>query len=252
MIQVEDLAKHFKDRKRGGVNALDGVSFEARAGEILGLLGPNGAGKTTTLRILATILKPSGGTARIGGADIVTNPDGVRRQIGFTSGDMGQYGRLSPRESLSFFARLNGLDGAPMRARIGEVMEQFGVSSYADTKIEKLSTGMKQKVAIARTVVHNPPVLILDEPSSGLDVPSARMIEAFILEAKRSGKCILFSTHIMEEAEYLCDRIGVVNQGKMMAVGTMDELRQRTGRQRLREVFLALLGLESVDKEAVA
>ena len=252
MIQVEGLAKRFKDRKRGDFNALDGVSFEARAGEIFGLLGPNGAGKTTTLRILATILKPDGGTARIGGADIVTNPDGVRRQIGFTSGDMGQYGRLSPRESLSFFARLNGLDGAAMRARVGEVMDQFGVTAYADTKIDKLSTGMKQKVAIARTVVHNPPVLILDEPSSGLDVPSARMIEEFILEAKRAGKCILFSTHIMEEAEYLCDRIGVVNQGKMMAVGTMDELRQRTGRQRLREVFLSLLGLEGVDKEAVA
>lgn len=254
MIQAEDLAKHFKDRKRGDFKALDGVSFEARAGEIFGLLGPNGAGKTTTLRILATILKPSGGTARIGGADIVTNPEAVRRQIGFTSGDMGQYGRLSPRESLSFFARLNGLDGAPMRARVEEVMEQFGISAYADIKIDKLSTGTKQKVAIARTVVHDPPVLILDEPSSGLDVPSARMIEAFILEAKRAGKCILFSTHIMEEAEYLCDRIGVVNQGKLMAVGTMDELRRRTGRQRLREVFLSLLGLESVDvdKEAVA
>ncbi len=252
MIEAEQLAKRFKDRKRGPVKALDGVSFEARDGEVFGLLGPNGAGKTTTLRLLATILKPSGGTARVGGADIVREPERVRRQIGFTSGDMGQYGRLTPRESLAFFARLNGLEGGRLKTRLDDAIERFGIVSYADTKIDKLSTGMKQRVAIARTMIHDPQVLILDEPSSGLDVPAARLIEDFIVAAKREGKCILFSTHIMEEAEYLCDRIGVVNHGRMMAQGTMDELRARTGKQRLREVFLALLGLDAVEETARA
>ncbi len=204
------------------------------------------------LRVLATILRPTGGTATIGGADVVREPERVRGLIGFTSGDMGQYGRLTPRESLEFFARLNGLEGARLKSRVGEVMDRFGISEYAAAKIDKLSTGMKQKVAIARTVVHDPPVLILDEPSSGLDVPSARMIEEFIVSAKKSGKCVLLSTHIMEEAEYLCDRIGVVNHGKLMAVGTMEELRQSTGKQRLREVFLALLGLSPNGQEATA
>ncbi len=245
MIQADYLAKQFKDRKRGPVKALDGVSFEARGGEVFGLLGPNGAGKTTTLRLLATILKPTGGTARIGGADILREPGRVRRQIGFTSGDMGQYGRLTPREALSFFARLNGLEGSTLKTRLHDVIDRFGIASYAETKIDKLSTGMKQKVAIARTVIHDPPVLILDEPSSGLDVPAARLIEEFILSAKRAGKCIVFSTHIMEEAEYLCDRIAVVNHGRITAMRTMEELRGRTGKQRLREVFLALLGLEA-------
>jgi sodium transport system ATP-binding protein len=243
MIEVNNLAKSFADKKRGTVHALDGISFEARNGEIFGLLGPNGAGKTTTLRLLATILKPTSGTARIGGADIVREPEKVRAMVGFTSGDMGQYGRLTPRESLTFFGKLNGMEGASLKSRVSGLIDRFGISSYADTKIDKLSTGMKQKVAIARTVVHNPRILILDEPSSGLDVPAARMIENFILEERRAGKCILFSTHIMEEAEYLCDRIGVVNQGKLTAVGTMNELRERTGKQRLREVFLDLLGL---------
>ena len=252
MIQADYLAKHFKDRKRGTFKALDGVSFEARAGEVFGLLGPNGAGKTTTLRVLATVLKPTGGTARIGGVDILRDPGRVRRQIGFTSGDMGQYGRLTPLEALSFFARLNGLEGKSLRSRLDDVIGRFGIASYANTKIDKLSTGMKQKVAIARTVIHDPPVLILDEPSSGLDVPASRLIEEFILSAKQAGKCILFSTHIMEEAEYLCDRIAVVNRGRVTAMGTMDELRSLTGKQRLREVFLALLGIEENAPGAVA
>jgi len=252
MVQTEGLGKSFQDKKRGLVTALDDLSFEARAGEVFGLLGPNGAGKTTTLRLLATILKPTSGTARVGGADIVREPEKVRGKIGFTSGDMGQYARLTPRESLLFFGKLNGMEGARLKQRVAEVIARFAIGSYADTKIDKLSTGMKQKVAIARTVIHDPPVLILDEPSSGLDVPSARMIEAFIVEQKRAGKCILFSTHIMEEAEYLCDRIGVINQGRLTALGTMEELRQHTGKQRLREVFLDLLGLSGTDAEVVA
>jgi sodium transport system ATP-binding protein len=252
MISVEDLAKYFHDKKRGAVHALDGISFEASAGEIFGLLGPNGAGKTTTLRLLSTILRPTSGTARVNGADITRNPEVVRQQIGFASGDMGQYGRLTPRETLSFFGQLNGLPKALLQARVEETIEQFDIGGFADTKTDNLSTGMKQKVAIARTVVHDPPVLILDEPSAGLDVPAARLIEEFMLSAKRAGKCILFSTHVMEEAEYLCDRVGVVNQGKLTAVGTMEELRLRTGKQRLREIFLDLLGFAEPFREAHA
>jgi sodium transport system ATP-binding protein len=241
MIQVDRLEKHFQDKKRGVVHALDQVSFDVKEREIFGLLGPNGAGKTTCLRLLATILKPTGGTAVVGGADIVKDPEQVRRQIGFLSGDMGSYGRLTPREVLAFFGKLNGMEGPALRQRIDQMVAKFEFAEFADTKIDKLSTGMKQKVAIARTVLHDPPILILDEPSSGLDVPTARLIEDFILHAKNSGKCIIFSTHVMEEAEYLCDRIGVVHQGKLKAIGTMDELRELTGKQRLREIFLDLL-----------
>src|SRR5712692_8525498 len=192
MIEVQDLAKSFKDKKRGIVHALDGVTFEVKSGEIFGLLGPNGAGKTTTLRLLATILKPTSGTARISGADIVREPERVRQQIGFLSGDMGSYARLTPREVLTFFGKLNGLTGARLKDRIQELIRTLDFPSFADTKIDKLSTGMRQKVAIARTVVHDPPVLILDEPTAGLDVPTARLIETFILNSKNKGKCVLF------------------------------------------------------------
>ena len=241
MIHVDRLTKSFQDKKRGVVHALDHVSFEVKDREIFGLLGPNGAGKTTCLRLLATILKPTEGTAQVSGADIVRSPEMVRRQIGFLSGDMGSYARLTPREVLNFFGKLNGLEGLKLKQRIDEMVETFDFGEYANTKIDKLSTGMKQKVAIARTVLHDPPILILDEPSAGLDVPTARLIENFILKAKASGKSILFSTHVMEEAEYLCDRIGVVHQGRLKAMGTMDELRELTGKLRLREIFLDLL-----------
>lgn len=243
MIEVQDLAKSFQDKKRGTVHALDGVTFDVKDGEIFGLLGPNGAGKTTALRLLATILKPTGGTARIGGADITREPERVRQQIGFLSGDMGSYARLTPREVLTFFGKLNGLVGARLKDRIQELIRTLDFGSFADTKIDKLSTGMRQKVAIARTVVHDPPVLIFDEPTAGLDVPTARLIETFISNSKDKGKCILFSTHVMEEAEYLCDRIGVVDQGKLKALGTMEDLRRITGKQRLREVFLKVLDI---------
>ena len=250
MILVDKLAKSFKDKKRGVVHALDHISFEVRAGEIFGLLGPNGAGKTTCLRLLSTILKPTSGTAAVGGADIVRSPESVRRQIGFLSGDMGSHARLTPREVLGFFGKLNGITGAKLSQRIDQMVELFDFGEYANTKIDKLSTGMKQKVAIARTVLHDPPILILDEPSAGLDVPTARLIERFILNAKKSGKCILFSTHVMEEAEYLCDRIGVVHQGRLKALGTMEQLRDLTGKQRLREIFLDLLDMPASPIEA--
>jgi sodium transport system ATP-binding protein len=243
-IRVENLTKTFHDSKRGPVNAVDHINFEVRAGEIFGLLGPNGAGKTTTLRLIATLLKPTSGTAVLGGFDIVREPDRVREQIGFLSGDMGVYGRLSPRETLTFFGKMHGMNGSGLKKRVSEMIESFGISSYADTRSDKLSTGMKQKTAIARTMLHDPPVLILDEPTAGLDVPASRAVEQTILRAKRSGKCILYSTHLMEEAEALCDRIAVIHDGRLKITGTMDDLREATGKQRLREIFLDLLGME--------
>jgi sodium transport system ATP-binding protein len=240
-IQVQNITKSFADKKHGSRVAVNGVSFDVFPGEIFGLLGPNGAGKTTTLRVLATLLKPSSGTAILNGFDIVREPDKVRGSIGFLSGDMGMYGRLTPREVLKFFGELNRVPD--LNARIGEMISRFSIGDFADSKIDKFSTGMKQKVAIARVMLHDPPILILDEPTSGLDVPTARTIEQSIVDAKKRGKCVVFSTHVMEEAEYLCDRIAVIHDGKVRMIGTMDELRAATGKQRLREIFLQLLGL---------
>jgi sodium transport system ATP-binding protein len=240
MIEAVNLSKTFAGSSRA---AVDGVTFQVQPGEVFGLLGPNGAGKTTTLRMLATLFKPSGGTASMDGADIVREAPKVRGKIGFLSGDMGLYPRLSPRETLEFFGKLNGMEPAHLAKRIGHVLTLFDMTRFADVRGDKLSTGMKQKTAIARAMLHDPPILILDEPTAGLDVPSALAIEATIREARSAGKCVLYSTHIMEEAEYLCDRIGVINDGKLKITGTMDQLRNATGKQRLREIFLDLLGL---------
>ena len=243
MIQVQELSKTFRDPKRGTRQAVDRVSFHVNGGEVFGLLGPNGAGKTTTLRLIATLLKPSSGTATLNRYDINREPGKVREQIGFLSGDMGLYGRLTPREILDFFGRLNMMEPVRLAKRIDELLTLFEMRNFADVRTDKLSTGMKQKTAIARTMLHDPPILILDEPTSGLDVPTARTIESAIVNAKKAGKCIVYSTHVMEEAEYLCDRIGVINDGQLKTTGTMDELRAATGKHRLREIFLDLLGL---------
>ena len=245
-IEVHQVKKAFADKKHGSRTAVDGISFEVFPGEIFGLLGPNGAGKTTALRVLATLLEPTSGTATLNGFDIVKQPSEVRGSIGFLSGDMGLYGRLTPREVLRFFGDLNRLPNAA--ARVDEIIERFGIASFANSKIDKFSTGMKQKVAIARAMLCDPPILILDEPTAGLDVPASRAIEGAILDARKRGKCVVFSTHVMEEAEYLCDRIAVINDGKIRIIGTMDQLREATGKQRLREIFVDLLGLAEAVK----
>ena len=242
-IQVQNLTKTFHDPKRGEVRAVDRVSFDVGRGEIFGLLGPNGAGKTTTLRLLATLLKPTEGTAVLGGYDVVRDSAKVREQIGFLAGETGLYARLTPREILTFFGKMNGLGGAALTRRVDEMIQRFDISKFAGTRTDKLSTGMKQKTSIARTMLHDPPILILDEPTAGLDVPSARNIEQAVLEAKRAGKSIIYSTHFMEEAEFLCDRIAVISDGKIKITGTMEDLRNATGKQRLREIFVQLLGI---------
>jgi sodium transport system ATP-binding protein len=246
MIRVQALSKTFHDKKRGEIHALESVSFEVSRGEIFGVLGPNGAGKTTLLRMLATVLTPTSGTAILADHDIARDPTAVRRSIGFLSGDMGLYGRLTPREILRLFGQLGGMEGTALENRIAQVIDALEMKSYADTRADKLSTGMRQRAAIGRTIVHDPPVLILDEPSYGLDVPTARLIENFILDARNQGKCILLSTHVMEEAEYLCDRIAVIHEGRLRITGTMEDLRAATGKTRLREIFLNLLGIADV------
>jgi sodium transport system ATP-binding protein len=241
LIRVEGLVKFFATPEGEQVRAVDDVSFSCRAGEIFGLLGLNGAGKTTTLRMLSTVLAPTAGTATLAGHDIRTDSVGVRQSIGFLSGTTGLYHRLTPRETLRFFGEFHGLSGAALDARVEEVLRTFGIDKYADQRCEKLSTGMKQKANIGRTVVHDPPILILDEPTSGLDVLAASTMLEFVEKYRADGKCVLFSTHIMSEAERLCDRIAIIHDGTIRAQGTLDELRQSTGKHYLEDVFRAVV-----------
>lgn len=241
MIAADKLTKIYHDKNRGNVTAADSLSFECVEGEIFGLLGPNGAGKTTTLRILATILKPTSGTATLNGYDVAREPEKVRSSIGYLSGETGLYARLTPRETLRYFARLNRYPTDRLEARIDELVRTFDMTEFGDVRCEKLSTGMKQKVSIARAVVHDPPILIFDEPTSGLDIIVADTLLTFIEDCRQMGKCVVFSTHIMSEAERLCDRIGVIDRGRILATGTLEELTRTTGEQYLEKIFKALV-----------
>ncbi len=237
-VCVKDLSKSFYDESRGEVKAVDGISFECRAGEIFGLLGANGAGKTTALRMLATILKPTAGSAAIMGFDAAASPESVRRSLGFSSATTALYPRLTARETLEFFARVNGCDEDFVRARVEKLIARFGIGGYANARVEKLSQGMKQKVSIARTVIHDPPVLIFDEPTVGLDVLNAIEMRNLISELRAEGKTILFSTHVMSEAEKLCDRIAIIHRGKIHACDSLANLRAATGQHYLEDIFV--------------
>ena len=241
MIEVEGLVKRFAapDAPGGWKTAVDGVSFRAERGQVYGLLGPNGAGKTTTLRMLVTLLRPDAGTARLAGYDINTQPEQVRASIGYLSAGTGLYARLTAEEMLLHMARLQGVPDA--RTRVAALIERFEIGEFARVRCDRLSTGQKQRVNIARAVVHDPPVLILDEPTSGLDVLAAQGLLRFISEARDAGHAVLFSTHILREAERLCDRIGVIHHGRLLAEGTLAELRTRTGQVELDDVFLSLV-----------
>jgi sodium transport system ATP-binding protein len=241
MIQVEGLRKSFRDLRRGLVHAVDGVSFEARPGEIFGLLGPNGAGKTTTMRILCTVLRPTGGTARVAGYDVVAQPGEVRRHIGFMSANTAIYDRMSAWEMVAYFGRLYGLDEERLRERLETVFAALHMNDFRDLLGAKMSTGMRQKVSIARAIVHDPPVLVFDEPTAGLDVLVARAVLQSIEQLRALGKCILFSTHIMREVERLCDRVAIVSKGRVQACGTLDELRRLHGENDVEELFFRLV-----------
>ncbi len=220
------------------MRAVNGVSFQCRPGQVYGLLGANGAGKTTTLRMLATLLEPSAGSARVAGHDVRQDSSAVRSHIGFLSAATALYGRLTAREMTEYFGRLHGIDGPKLRARVEEVFRRLEID-FADRRCDTLSTGMKQKVSIARTLVHDPPVMIFDEPTLGLDVMTARAIVAFIRECRAQGKTVLFSTHVMSEAEKLCDVIGIIHQGRLLAEGTLDDLRNRYQQHDLEEIFVS-------------
>ncbi|HEY2841980.1 MAG TPA: ATP-binding cassette domain-containing protein [Pirellulales bacterium] len=241
MIHVHQLAKHYADLRRGKLVALDGISFDAYPGQIYGLLGPNGAGKTTALRIISTVLRPTSGTVTVAGADVVTQPSQVRRQIGFMSANTGVYDRMTAWEIVEYFGRLHGLDDERLKTRMENLFERLQMNEIRDLLGAKMSTGMKQKVSIARALVHDPPVLIFDEATSGLDVLVARALLKTVAELREQGKCVLFSTHIMREAEKLCDRLAIVHRGQILAEGELDELRDRHAQPDLEELFFQLI-----------
>jgi sodium transport system ATP-binding protein len=241
VIHVDNLTKSFRDLRRGQVLAVDRVSFDAHPGEIFGLLGPNGAGKTTTMRILCTVLRPTGGTATIAGYDVAGQPNEVRRRIGFLSANTAIYDRMSAWELVEYFARLYGLAGDRLRQRMETVFNELQMNDFRDVLGAKMSTGMRQKVSIARAIVHDPPVLIFDEPTAGLDVLVGRAVLQNIDRLRATGKCILFSTHIMREVEKLCDRVAIVSKGRIQACGTLAELRERHGQKDLEELFFSLV-----------
>lgn len=235
---VQGLTKTFYDESRGEIRAVDGIDFVCNEGEVFGLLGANGAGKTTTLRMLSTILKPSAGTASILGHDVIKDPEGVRKNLGFFSASTALYPRLTARETIEFFARINQYPSGRVKERVDYLVERFGISKYANVRVEKLSTGMKQKVSIARTVAHDPLIIIFDEPTVGLDVLNALEVQETIKELRNEGKTIIFSTHIMSEAEKLCNRIAIIHGGHILACDTLDALRQSTGERYLEDIFV--------------
>lgn len=238
VIETRQLTKIYRDRKRPEIRAADALSFRCDPGQIFGLLGVNGAGKTTCLRLLATILKPTSGTAVVAGHDVVAEPERVRAKVGFLSTSTALYGRLTAREFVEYFGRLHGLPSDLLRQRVDDLFGVFEMKEFEDRRCDKLSTGMKQKVSIARTLVHDPPVMIFDEPTLGLDVLTARTIVAFIRQCRERGKTVIFSTHVMSEVEKLCDRIALIHQGRILAEGTLGELRQRYGAESMEDVFV--------------
>ena len=250
VIEARSLSKRFHDKKRGEVRAVDNVTFTARPGQIYGLLGANGAGKTTTLRMLATILEPSDGTAVVDGYDVVDAPEKVRASVGFLSGGTALYPRLTAQEMVEYFGHLNGLDEATLKKRVDTIFDRLDMNEFRDRRCDKLSTGMKQKTSIARTLVHDPPVMIFDEPTSGLDVMTARTIIAFIKECRDRGKTVIFSTHVMSEVEKLCDIVGIIQSGKLLTEGTLPQLREKHGEQDLEEIFVKVVAPLYVEPEA--
>ena len=243
MIEVHDLHKSFAT-KTGPVRAVQGVSFSARDGEITGLLGPNGAGKTTTLRMLYTLMTPDAGAVKVDGLDAAADPEAVRRRLGVLPDSRGLYKRLTSRENIRYFGRLHGLDDATIAARTQALVQALGMEEIIDRRTEGFSQGQRVKTAIARALVHDPRNVILDEPTNGLDVMATRAMRRFLLQQKDEGRCVLFSSHIMQEVAALCDRIVIVAHGRVVAEGTADELRAQTGEPNLEDAFVKAIGTE--------
>lgn len=241
MIHVDHLVKSYADLRRGRFVALNSISFEAVPGQIYGLLGPNGAGKTTALRILSTVLRPTSGNVTVNGFDVVTQPSAVRHQIGFVSNNTAVYDRMTAWEMVEYFGRLYQIDTVHLHARMEVIFHLLQMNEIRDVLGSKMSTGMKQKVSIARAIVHDPPVLIFDEATVGLDVLVARALLKTVAELREQGKCIVYSTHIMREAERLCDRIAIMHRGNILSEGTLGELLEIHGETDLEELFFGLI-----------
>jgi sodium transport system ATP-binding protein len=237
LLEVKGLTKNFKK-----VKATEDISFTVNEGEIVGLLGENGAGKTTTLRMIATMLKPTSGTAKINGYDLITEADQVRNQIGILfGGEVGLYDRLTARENISYFADLSGMGKKATKDSIEQLVELLDMKEYIDRRVGGFSRGMKQKVAIARSIVHNPKIMLFDEPTMGLDVTATKIVQEFIIKCKNEKKAIIFSSHSMQEVEKLCDRILMIHKGKIVEDGTIEYLKEKYNDD-LENVFMKLAG----------
>ncbi|GMU30765.1 MAG: ABC transporter ATP-binding protein [Chthonomonadaceae bacterium] len=240
VVETQGLGKVFFDGKGNHVEAVKEVSLRVEPGQILGLLGVNGAGKTTLLRMLSTVLEPTSGTAAVAGYNVATDPEKVRASIGFMSASTALYGRLSPLELLKYFGQLYGLGGSTLRSRIDTLVEQLGIGEFADRLCDRLSTGQKQRVSIARTMLHEPPVLFFDEPTSGLDVLTSQTVLGFIERSRDEGKTVVFCSHIMSEVERLCDPIAIIHNGSIRGEGSLAEILDQTNASSLERAFLHL------------
>ena len=239
LIQTRNLVKRY-----GDAVAVNDVSFDVHGGEVFGFLGPNGAGKTTTIKMIVGLLRPTSGTVHVGGYDVASQPLEAKAASGYVPDTPNLYAKLSARELLRFVADLYGLDRGPVAHRIDELLRMFDLAAAADDTIDSYSHGMQQKVSLAAALMHDPRVLVLDEPTVGLDPRSARLIKDILRQMADRGSAIMLSTHILEIAERMCDRVGIINRGELIAVGTMDELRtlDATGKASLEDIFLSLTG----------
>ncbi len=233
-VKVDRLEKTLGKNK-----VLRGISLQANSGEIFGLLGPNGAGKTTTLRIICTLLAPDAGSVEVLGFDTRSAPEDVRRRVGVVTADIGVYPRLSARENITYFAELSGVLDGEVNQRVDAVLNRLDMASFANQRAESLSSGQKQKVAIARAIVHDPAVLMFDEPTSNLDVLASREIRNFMVESRGRGKCVIFSTHVLHDAERLCDRVTILHEGSVVATGPTADV--RGAHRELEDAFLELV-----------
>lgn len=241
MIHVRNLTKTYQELQTGEFVALDKISFDAMPGQIFGLLGPNGAGKTTALRILSTVLKPTSGLVTVNGYDVCKAPHQVRHQIGFVSTNTAIYDRMTAWEMVKYFGQLYGIAEDTLQLRMEHLFERFQMNEIRNTLGSKMSTGMKQKVSIARAMIHNPPVLIFDEATSGLDIVVAREVLKTVEQVRDNGKCVIFSSHIMTEVRRLCDQIAILNRGKILAQGSVAELAETHQQDDLEELFYQLV-----------
>jgi len=239
MIETQQLRKTFN---KGKVVAVDEVTFQAKDGQITGLLGPNGAGKTTTMRMLYTLLEPDSGQMRIDGIDPQADPIRIKRALGVVPDSRGLYDRLTARENIRYYGKLQGLDEGTIKKRIAHFTDVLDMGSFIDRKTDGFSQGQRVKVAIARALLHDPRTVLLDEPSNGLDVMTTRALRLFLEQLRQEGRCVVLSTHIMQEVAALCDRIVIISGGRVAAQGTAEELLDQSGQSNLEDAFVQLIG----------